>query len=339
MAENKSRFGILDFIPRDREVDAVEAFKYSVELLKYADQLGLSRYWYAEHHSTPALLGSSPQVVLAYAAAQTHSIKLGTGGVMLDNLSAYQIAENFKALACLAPGRIEAGVGYSNDKERSDQEKMGGFDFKNTKPYEEVLMELHCYLTDHQPEEERRRPRAMPILFDQDIPMNVLVSSCKHIKYIAENGWGIIFGLFLNPDYEECQKAIALYRQYFVPNATHTGPHVSVAMYAVSSKNKNLIGPLEKGLNAWILAFKRNKRNLYQLLTTEESQYYPFTEEELKELEPYECIKVVGNPRELKRKFNELHIQLDCDEFLVINQLAGYNNRKELIKILSEIDK
>jgi len=117
----ESKIGILDLIPRDKESSAIEAFDNSIQCLQRADKVGLSRYWYAEHHATASILSSSPLVMAGVALAKTERITVGSGGVMLDNFNPYQIAEAFKVLEALAPGRVEAGIGHSNDKEKALQ--------------------------------------------------------------------------------------------------------------------------------------------------------------------------------------------------------------------------
>lgn len=332
------KIGILDFIPRDREMTAIESFKSAMNLLQLADEKGLARYWFAEHHSTPALLGSSPQVTLGYAAAITEHIRLGTGGVMLDNLSAYQLAENFKVLECLAPHRIEAGVGYSNPKEQADQKEMGGFDFKNPKPYKDELVALYDYMHDQRSVHQEGKARAMPVLFDHEIPYYVMVTSTRHVRYIAEQGWGMLFGLFLNLSYEECKEAIRIYRKYFKPNGISNTPHVMVSLYVISAYDENVLEGLEKAVDAWILTFRSNKRALYQLLSVEEAEFYPFSDEEKETIDHYQEAKLIASPKEIQAKFSHLMKELDCDEFLVVNQLSGYNYRRDLINILADTD-
>src|SRR2546428_6698630 len=83
----------------------------SLELAGLADRLGYHRYWLAEHHSTPGLGGSSPEVLIGQVAARTSRIRVGAGGVMLQHASALKVAETFRVLETLFPGRIDLGIG------------------------------------------------------------------------------------------------------------------------------------------------------------------------------------------------------------------------------------
>lgn len=88
-----------------------DTLQETVKLAQHADQLGYSRFWMSEHHGSGALSFSSPEVMIAHVAAHTDRIRVGSGGVMLPHYSAYKVAENFRLLEALHPGRIDLGIG------------------------------------------------------------------------------------------------------------------------------------------------------------------------------------------------------------------------------------
>ena len=90
---------------------AADAIHETLELAELCDRLGYHRYWLAEHHSTPGLAGSSPEVLIGQVAARTSRIRVGSGGVMLQHYSALKVAESFRVLETLFPGRIDLGIG------------------------------------------------------------------------------------------------------------------------------------------------------------------------------------------------------------------------------------
>jgi luciferase family oxidoreductase group 1 len=89
------------------------AVRDSVELARRAEALGFARYWIAEHHATPSRAIAAPEVLAARIASATSRIRVGTGGVMLPNHTPLHVAEQFRALEALFPGRIDLGVGRS----------------------------------------------------------------------------------------------------------------------------------------------------------------------------------------------------------------------------------
>src|SRR6266446_8102654 len=105
------RLGVLDQSPVRSGGTPADAIHESLELAELADRLGYHRYWLAEHHSTPGLGGSSPEVLIGQVAARTSRIRVGAGGVMLQHASALKVAETFRVLETLFPGRIEHAEG------------------------------------------------------------------------------------------------------------------------------------------------------------------------------------------------------------------------------------
>src|SRR5499425_1528693 len=105
------RLGVLDQSPVRSGGVVSDAIHETLELAELCDRLGYHRYWLAEHHSTPGLAGSSPEVLIGQVAARTSRIRVGSGGVMLQHYSALKVAESFRVLETLFPGRIDLGIG------------------------------------------------------------------------------------------------------------------------------------------------------------------------------------------------------------------------------------
>ena len=102
---------VLDQSPIRSGSTAFDALQETVELARLSEDLGYHRFWVAEHHASDALAGWSPEVLLGRLGAETSTIRLGSGGVMLPHYSPYKVAENFKLLQTLYPGRMDLGVG------------------------------------------------------------------------------------------------------------------------------------------------------------------------------------------------------------------------------------
>ncbi|MBW7461591.1 MsnO8 family LLM class oxidoreductase, partial [Paenibacillus sepulcri] len=107
----KMRLSVLDQSPVPEGSTAAEALKQTVRLAELAERLGYHRFWVSEHHNTESLAHSSPEVFISHIAANTSTIRVGSGGVMLPHYSAYKVAENFRLLEALYPGRIDMGLG------------------------------------------------------------------------------------------------------------------------------------------------------------------------------------------------------------------------------------
>src|SRR5919206_5372528 len=102
---------VLDQSPIPSGCSAAEAVQHTIALAQRCEQLGYRRYWLAEHHNTTGLAGSTPEILTTRVAAATSTIRVGSGGVMLSHYSPLKVAENFRMLHTLFPGRIDLGIG------------------------------------------------------------------------------------------------------------------------------------------------------------------------------------------------------------------------------------
>ncbi|HFM5626401.1 TPA: MsnO8 family LLM class oxidoreductase, partial [Enterococcus faecium] len=212
----------------------------SIELAKLADEKGLDRYWLTEHHSTPAVLSSTPQLLLARYGAATKQIKLGTGAVIINNSTPYQIAENYMVLEAMYPGRVEAGIGHSMPKEVTRQETLG-MQINRGLDYEKTISQIAGLLYDDlATEDEMHGLRVMPAYFDGVTPLYTMLGSRRNAKFIAEKGLGMVFGLFFSGNLAECIETIKIYQENFRPSKGMPKPSVLIALYAVTSTKRNM---------------------------------------------------------------------------------------------------
>lgn len=98
--------------------DEGAALRDSLDAAVLAEQLGYARYWVSEHHSLPTIVGTAPEVLMAAIAARTTRIRIGSAGIMLPHYAAFKVAEQFRVLDALAPGRIDLGVGRAPGGDR-----------------------------------------------------------------------------------------------------------------------------------------------------------------------------------------------------------------------------
>ena len=105
------KISVLDQSPIGVGDNASHAINQTIELAQHCDELGYHRYWLAEHHNSKTLASCAPEILIARVARETERIRVGSGGVMLSHYSPYKIAENFKLLEAMYPGRIDLGVG------------------------------------------------------------------------------------------------------------------------------------------------------------------------------------------------------------------------------------
>ncbi|AMB93570.1 MsnO8 family LLM class oxidoreductase [Aerococcus sanguinicola] len=337
MNGKQTNIGILDFIPRDKDTTATDAFDSSAQLIQYADQLQLKRYWFAEHHSTPSIFSSSPFLLTAHFASKTEQIRVGVGGAMVNNQSTYQMAEKIRTLQAMYLNRVDAGLGKSRSGDAMNDILDREF-FQSDLTYEEKLQSTAAFLANSFPPGHPYANRLLiPHRVGDQPELFILAGSANNVQAAARMGFGLNYGLFINSDLKEAERAIADYRANFEPSAFFSQPRVIVSLYVVAAYDEKLLPALETAVDYWSLAFKFDKRSVYQLLSVDDAADFPFDQREKALLRANKNQKVVGTPKQVASQLQSLKKRLDCDEFMVLNQLPAHIYRKQLLEILSEI--
>src|SRR5512144_2359420 len=112
------KLSVLDQSPAAQDTTQDQAIRESLALAKHCDALGYHRYWVSEHHNSASIVGTAPEVLMAAIAATTQRMRVGSAGVMLPHYATLKVAEQFRVLEAIAPGRIDLGVGRAPGSDR-----------------------------------------------------------------------------------------------------------------------------------------------------------------------------------------------------------------------------
>src|ERR1700753_1081273 len=215
----RARLAILHLAPIARGQSASESFAASVTLAQRAEELGYHRVWYAEHHNMPSIASSATSVLIAHIGAQTSTIRLGSGGIMLPNHSPLTIAEQFGTLEAMSPGRIDLGLGRAPG---SDQKTTYALrrDPRTAEAFPRDVLELQAYLAG-----ASRVPGVDAVPGNgANVPLYILGSSLFGAQLAGAYGLPYAFASHFAPD--DLEHAIAAYRSEFKPSAQLAEPYV-----------------------------------------------------------------------------------------------------------------
>lgn len=220
---------ILDLAIVGKGETAADAFANSVALAQRAEARGYRRIWYAEHHNMASIASSATSVLIAHVAANTTSIRLGSGGVMLPNHSPLVIAEQFGTLATLHPNRIDLGLGRAPGSDQNTMRAMR-VDPMASERFPEDVLEVQAYLSG-----SSRVPgvEAVPGT-GTNVPLYILGSSLFGAQLAAQFGLPYGFASHFAPD--QLLNAVALYRQRFQPSEQLAEPHVIAGVNVIASE-------------------------------------------------------------------------------------------------------
>lgn len=202
----KPRLSVLDLVAISEGMTAGEAIAHSVEAAQAAEATGYARYWVAEHHNSEALASSATTLLMGHIAANTTSIKVGSGGIMLPNHSPLHVAEELGTLDAMFPGRIEAGLGRAPGTDPATARELG----RSSAHVEDVLASISAlqgYLGDR---EGRPAVIAHPGQ-GSNVPLYMLGSSVNGAAMAAEVGLPFAFASHFAPF--QMGPAIASYRE------------------------------------------------------------------------------------------------------------------------------
>ena len=326
------RLSVLDQSPVRPGATARQALLETTQLAQLADRLGYTRFWVSEHHNTTTLAGPTPEVLLAHLGAHTQHIRLGSGGVMLPHYSALKVAENFKMLEALHPGRIDLGIGRAPGADRLTAYALNPSNQFKEEDFIEQLVDLQAYLRDDAtPGTIHERVQAIPQI-DTQPALWLLSSSGQSGHFAARLGMGFTFAQFINPNGGPA--AMRDYRQQFRPSPELAAPEATVALFVLCADTEEKAAALAKAMYIQLLRFDQGLRGPYP--TAAETAAYRFSPEELARLRYHAGRVVSGTPEQVHTQLTNLAVAYDVSELLITSITADFDDRLRSYELLAE---
>jgi luciferase family oxidoreductase group 1 len=326
------RLSVLDQSPVRPGATARQALQETTQLAQLADRLGYTRFWVSEHHNTTTLAGPAPEVLLAHLGAHTHLIRLGSGGVMLPHYSALKVAENFKLLEALHPGRIDLGLGRAPGADRLTAYALNPSNKFEEEAFVEQLVDLQAYLRDERtPETIHERVQAIPKI-DTQPALWLLSSSGQSGLFAAQLGMAFSFAQFINPSGGPA--AVRTYRQQFRPSPELAAPVANVALFVVCADTQDKANALAKAIYIQLLRFEQGVRGPYP--SAAETAAYVFSPQEQARLAYHKGRVVSGTPAQLREHLLRIAAAYEVDELAIVTITADFADRLRSYELLAE---
>ncbi len=251
-------YSVLDLATVIEGKTASDSFHNSLSLAQTTEQLGYTRYWFAEHHNMASVASSATSVLIGYVAGGTKTIRVGSGGIMLPNHSPLIIAEQFGTLASLYPNRIDLGLGRAPGTDQLTARAIRGQNFMAEHNFPADIQKLQTFFSV---ENSSSNLRAIPGE-GLDIPIWVLGSSTDSARVAAAMGLPYAFASHFAPTY--FLEAIRLYRQNFQPSAFLKEPYVMACVNVVAADKDAEAERLATSVQQLFLGVISGKRKLLQ---------------------------------------------------------------------------
>jgi luciferase family oxidoreductase group 1 len=324
---------ILDLSPVPAGGSAAQSLRNSLDLASHADELGYTRYWLAEHHNLANIASSAPDIMIGQIAALTKHMRIGSGGVMLPNHAPLMVAERFKVLEALYPGRIDLGIGRAPGTDhvtsvalRRRQDIADDDDFIDR--FQELLLfENNGYPADH----PFRNVRAMP----NDValpPIFLLGSSDYSAQLAAQIGAGFSFAHHFSGI--DPVAPMLLYREKFRPSQFLQKPYAIIAAAAVVAETDAEADRLASTID---LNFARRAQGIYAPLESPEvALAYDYSPIDIARIRKNRERLFAGAPSTVRGRLGELISETQADEAMITTMIYDHAARKRSYTLLAE---
>ncbi len=311
------RLSVLDQSPVSSGSTPADALAETVALARAVERLGYSRYWLAEHHGSPGLAGVAPEVLVSRVAAATSTIRVGAGGVLLSHYSPLKVAETFRVLAALFPGRIDLGVGRADGANAATVAALQAGVGDGSLPFGRKLADLIGLLAAGE------RVDAPEVW--------LLASSSDGAGAAATLGLPLCFAQFISTGFGP--QIVARYRKAFQPSANRHGPEASVAVAVICADNDADADRLASSLDLWRLSSEDGRGPVPSL---EEARAAPRGALDQAKISQNRKGLVVGGPQRVGDALAALATGFGVDELVILTICHDPKARLRSYELLAE---
>lgn len=334
VASPKLRLSVVEQSPVRKGGSGADALRESIELAKAAEALGYERFWVAEHHNIRTIASTSPEILIGQIGAATSRIRIGSGGVMLPHYSAFKVAENFRMLEILFPGRVDLGLGRAPG---GDPRTAAALAYPrapiDVRAYPEQVDDLIGFLGDRLPPDHpfaSLRPgpptAGMPEVW-------LLGSGVDSALLAAQRGLPFSFAHFFGAS-SEGPGIVEHYRRHFRPSRECAEPTVHVAVQVMCAETQEEADWHAASLRLGRIQMARNEKR-EGIVSPEEASQHVFTPEELRFLETSGMRGTTGDPATVMAELDALAERYGTDQFGVVTICYEWKARLRSYELLA----
>lgn len=325
---------VLDQSTVSRGTSHDQAIRDTLAAAQHCERLGYRRFWVSEHHNIGSIAGSAPEILAAAIAARTATIRVGTAGVLLPNYSAFKVAEQFRVLEAIAPGRIDMGVGRAPGGDAHTAAALNPDVAVAAHHFPNHLRELLAWVNGEALPDGHRFAdlKVMPQTPTAPEPW-VLGSSTGGAQIAARLGLPYCFAHFIT-DGQGAEEAVVLYRHFYQPSERYPRPRVAVCVWALAAERES---------EAWELYKTRERAwlNRYQgvfrpLLPPAEVDTGAYSAQERRAADTLREHVLVGSVAQVGERLRRLAEALGADELVILTWTYELAARLRSYELLAE---
>jgi luciferase family oxidoreductase group 1 len=309
------------------------SIRESLDLARHCDALGYARYWVAEHHNSDSIAGTAPEVLMGAIAATTRHIRIGSAGVMLPHYAALKVAEQFRVLDAIAPGRIDLGLGRAPGSDGLTAQALNPNAATAADNFPSQVRDLLAWVTGNPLADGHpfRSVRAQPV--GPTAPeVWILGSSDYGAQVAAHFGLPYCFAHFIT-DGDGAAQALDLYRETFKPSRFLAAPHAALCVWAMAAETEEAAAHLFRSREMFRLG---RDRGIYTPLPSpEEAAAHHYSVNDLIRVERLRARAFYGTPDAVGTKLRALADKVGVDEMAVLTTLHDAAARRHSYTLLA----
>ncbi|WP_445659817.1 LLM class flavin-dependent oxidoreductase [Acinetobacter sp. F16] len=323
------QFSILELAPVRDDKSIQFSLHHALEVAQKAEQLGYKRLWLAEHHNMDGIASSATAVLLGYILANTHTLKVGSGGIMLPNHAPLVVAEQFGTLATLYPNRVELGLGRAPGTDQVTMRALRRGRQETEDQFPQDVLEILQYFKEPAP---HQRIVATPGQ-NTHVPVWLLGSSLFSAQLAAKLGLPYSFASHFAP--RMLDQAIKLYRENFEPSEYLDRPYVSMGVPTVVAQTDEEAEYLATSAYQRVLGLMRGQSlKLKAPVETMEGIWSPA---EKMSVDNFYAMGQVGSAETVKAGLEKLLEKYNVDEFIFTCDIYDTDKRIQNFELLMDI--
>jgi luciferase family oxidoreductase group 1 len=332
LTQQKIKLSILDQSIIRKGGGAAQAIAETIETAQLAERLGYYRFWVSEHHNSTMIAGSTPELLMVKLADATNTIRIGSGGIMLPNHSALKVAENFRMLETLFPGRIDLGMGRAPGGDRITAALLNPSNTFSEESYITQLEHLQAFFKD---EAETKYGLLLAVPQSIGTPLQWILSSSTGGSSLlaAKYGMGLVIARFINGHADA--EMTKVYRQNFQPSEQFPKPTALLAITVLCADTEDKATQMRKLSDYNLLQFEQGK--FEPMSSYEDIADYEFSGDEKMRIRNNAGRIVSGTPAQVKEQLNKLAEDFGVDEIIITTMTYSKEDRFNSFKLLAKV--
>jgi luciferase family oxidoreductase group 1 len=327
---------VLDQSPIISGHSAADAIAATIELAVAAERLGYKRYWLAEHHGLLGLADPCPEILLTRIAAATRRLRVGTGGIMLPYYSPFKVAEVFRMLEALFPGRIDLGVGRAPGGDMRTGNAMSGGRYRGAIEFADQVQDVIGYLSGELPADHPFRDVVVqPAPRDErsGIPEFWMLGSSDYGAALAAAiGARFTFAHFITADGGDAVSRA--YRSHFRPSTQLAQPHSMVAVFALCAETDEDAERLAASIDLRRLQMDAGING--PIPTLAEAAATPLSDADKARIRHHRRRAIVGSPARVRAELLAVRDRYEADEVMIVTITGDYASRLRSYELVAE---